>query len=152
MVAPFYLIRLLTLKKRLALTLRALLGTASEEAEYDPGRSRIVVLMQVNAEGGPVIVDIEQTYLEVPVWVDIYSAAHFIRQTVVRGCVTTGPGDGGIRAGSPDQSFHKGGRAPSISCVAEETRSPMISIEHSLGATDGYYVVAGVRNNLKPRL
>lgn len=79
MVAPFYLIRLLTLKKRLALTLRALLGTASEEAEYDPGRSRIVVLMQVNAEGGPVIVDIEQTYLEVPVRVDIYSAAHFIR-------------------------------------------------------------------------
>jgi len=103
--------------------LMPLFGSASEEAKYDSGGSRIVVLMQVNAERGPVVVDIEQTYLEVPVRVDIHSAADFIRQTVVRGCVTAGPGYGGIRAGSPDQSFHKRGRAPSISCVAEETRS-----------------------------
>ena len=106
MVAPLYLIRLLTLKKRLddgflprpidvtkctqvfvarhALTLMPLLGS-SEEAQYDSGGSRIVVLMQVNAEGSPVIVDVEQAYLEVPVGVNIYSAAHFIRQTVGRG-------------------------------------------------------------------
>ena len=46
--------------------LMPLFGSASEEAKYDSGGSRIVVLMQVNAERGPVVVDIEQTDVYVP--------------------------------------------------------------------------------------
>ena len=46
-----------------------LLGVASEEPEDNAGGSPIVVLMNIGAERGPVVVDIEQADVEVPGWV-----------------------------------------------------------------------------------
>jgi len=51
--------------------LRPLLGAPSEEPQDDPGGSPIVVLVKIKAEGGPVVVDVEQTDPEAPGWVDI---------------------------------------------------------------------------------
>ncbi len=48
-----------------------LLGPSAEEPQDNPGGSPIVVLMKINAEGGSVVVDIEQTDLEVSGGVDI---------------------------------------------------------------------------------
>jgi hypothetical protein len=73
-----------------------LLGSPSEEAEDDSGGGPIVVLISVEAEGGPVVVHIEQTNLEVPGWVDIQSAAHFVRNSAIRILVTAGAADGGV--------------------------------------------------------
>ncbi len=41
--------------------LRLVAGGASEKAEDDSGGGPIVVLMNIGAERGPVVVDIEQT-------------------------------------------------------------------------------------------
>lgn len=44
--------------------IRPLLGSPSEEPHDNPGGSPIVVLMNIGAERGPVVVDIEQTDVE----------------------------------------------------------------------------------------
>ena len=73
-----------------------LLGSPSEEAEDDSGGGPIVVLISVQAEGGPVVVHIEQTDLEVPGRVDIQSAAYFIGNRAIRILVTADAADGGV--------------------------------------------------------
>jgi hypothetical protein len=73
-----------------------LLGATAEEAEDNSGGDPIVVLVKIGAEGGPVVVDIEQTDLEVARRVDIYSAAGFIRKAVGGSRITAGPGDGAV--------------------------------------------------------
>ena len=54
-----------------AMPFKPLFGCPSEEAQDDPGGSPIVVLMKIRAEGGPVVIDIEQTYLDVSGGADI---------------------------------------------------------------------------------
>src|SRR5260370_40005465 len=77
--------------------LRALLGFPSKEANHNPGGSPIVVLMNISAEGRPVVVHIEQTYLEVSRWLEIQPAAHLIRNTVDRSRVTGAAADRNVR-------------------------------------------------------
>jgi hypothetical protein len=81
---------------REGIPLGPLLGSPSEEAEDDSGGGPIVVLISVQAEGGPVVVHIEQTNLEVPGRVDIQSAARFERKSAIGILVTAGAGDGGV--------------------------------------------------------
>src|SRR6266478_9389607 len=97
-----------------------LLGSPSEEPNHNPGGSPVVVLMNISAKRGPVVVDVEQTYLEVSRWLDIEPAAHLIRNTVDRSRVPTGAADRNVRAGSANQAFNKRRYPPSISHTAEE--------------------------------
>src|SRR5258707_14279840 len=94
--------------------LRALLGFPPEEPNHNPGGSPVVVLMNISAKRGPVVVDIEQTYLEVSRWLEIQPAAHLIRNTVDRRRVTGGRSDRDVRAGSSNKAFNKRGYPPSI--------------------------------------
>src|SRR5229473_3840739 len=131
---------------------QGLLGFPSEEPNHNSGGCPIVVLMNISAEGRPVVVHIEQADLEVSRWLEIQSAAHLIRNTVDRSRVTGGTADRNVRAGSSNKAFNKRGYPPSISHTAEEEAGPvMISPEHCLGPTNRYDVVAGVRDDLQPR-
>jgi hypothetical protein len=133
-----------------SMRLRPLLGSSSEEPENKAGGDRIIVLMKIGTERGPVVVRIEQTDVEAPGGVEIQSTARFNRKTISRSRVTTGPADGGIRARSSEQSFHKRGCAPAISSTAEEAGPKVISIEYILGAVGRYEAVAAVRDDLQP--
>src|ERR1700687_4778953 len=84
-----------------------------EEPNHNPGGCPIVVLMDISAERRPVIVDVNQAYLEVSRWFEIQAAAHFVRNTAVRSRVTAGTADRDIRAGSSHQAFNKRGYPPS---------------------------------------
>ena len=128
-----------------------LLGAASEEAEDDAGGDPIVVLMSIGAERGPVVIDIEQSDVDVPGWVDVQPAADLKRETALRSVVSAAPAEGGVCARSSDEGFGKRSKAPSISPTMEVARPVMISVENILGAADGYSVVAGVRDDLQPR-
>jgi hypothetical protein len=128
-----------------------LLGCSAEEPHDNPRGNPIVVLMKVRAKGRPVVVGIEQTDLEVSRGVNVQPASDFNRKTAPRGSrVSAGTADGGVRSRSSNQAFNKWDYSPSISHVAEEARPVMISIEHILGATNGYDVVAGVGDDLQP--
>ncbi len=81
---------------REGIPLGPLLGSPSEEPQDNAGGGPIVVLISVQAEGGPVVVHIEQTDLEAPGWVDIQSAAHFVRNSAILILVTAGAADGGV--------------------------------------------------------
>src|SRR5882672_2447795 len=91
-----------------------LLGAASEEAEDNARGDPIVVLMGVGAERGPVVIDIEQTDVDVPGWMDVQPAADLKRETVLGSIVNAAPADLGVRARSPDEGFRKRSQAPSI--------------------------------------
>ena len=86
-----------------------LLLRSPEEANHNPGGSPNIILMKVGTEGSPVVVDIEQAYLEVPGRLYIQPATHFIRNAILRSRVPTGPADGRVGAASPNQPFHKWG-------------------------------------------
>ena len=129
----------------------ALLG-AAKEAEDDTGGGPIVVLVNIGAEGSPVVVEIEHADFPVTGGVDIQAAAHFIRQTVRRSGVTADSGNGGVRAGAADEGFDKRRDTPGTMLTVEITRAEMISIEDSFGAVDGYEVVAAVADDLQPWL
>src|SRR6266478_5304817 len=94
---------------------RALLGFPPEEPNHNPGGSPVVVLMNISAKRGPVVVHIKQTYLEVSRWLEIQPAAHLIRNTVDRSRVTGGTADRDVRAGSSNKALNKRGYPPSIS-------------------------------------
>src|SRR5260370_3340231 len=119
--------------------------------EDDAGGSPIVVLMNVGAERGPVVVHVEQTDFPVTRWMEIQPAADFVRQTVRGSCVAADAADGGVCARTANQALDKRGCAPAISAVVEVTRPEMISIKDVLCAADHYDVVAGVRDDLHPR-
>src|SRR5260370_31983831 len=55
---------------------RALLGFPPEEPNHNPGGSPVVVLMNISAKRGPVVVHLKQTYLEPSPSLDIQPAAH----------------------------------------------------------------------------
>src|SRR6267143_5867071 len=128
-----------------------LLGAASEETEDDAGGDPIVVLMSIRAERRAVEIRIEQTDVNVPRWVDIQPAADFEREAVFGSIVSAAPTDLGVRARSPDQGFGKWSQAPAVMPAVEVAGPIVIAIEHILSATDGYGVVAGVRDDLQPR-
>src|SRR5260370_8094472 len=107
---------------------RALLGFPPEEPNHNPGGSPVVVLMNISAKRGPVVVDIEQTYLEVSRRLDIEPAAYLIRNTVDRSRVPSGAADRNVRAGSANQAFNNRGYPPSISHPAETPCPLIISI------------------------
>src|SRR5260370_33543080 len=73
--------------------LRPLLGFPSEEPNHNPGGCPIVVLVNISAKRGPVVVHIKQTYLEASRWLEIQPAAHLIRNTLDRSRATGGPAD-----------------------------------------------------------
>jgi len=127
-----------------------LLGSSSEDPHDNAGGNPIVVLMKIGAERGPVVVDIEQTDVEAPGWMNIHAAAHFNRKAVLRSLVTADPADGGVCAGPPKQGFTKRGRAPSISPAAEEAGPEVISIEDILDAVGCDGVVAAISDKLQP--
>src|SRR4029077_16058110 len=104
--------------------------------------------MKIGAESGPVVVHIEQAYLEAPRWLHVQPAAHLIRDSVDGSRVTAGAAARNVRAGSANQTLHKRGDPPSISHAAEDPGPVMISIEHGLGPTDRHEVVAAVSNDL----
>src|SRR5260370_7813315 len=119
--------------------LRALLGFPPEEPNHNPGGSPVAVLMNISAKRGPVVVDIEQTYLEVSRWLDIQPAAYLIRNTVDRSRVTAGAADRNVRAGSANQAFNKRRYPPSISHTTEKPGPLMISLEHALAPPARYH-------------
>ncbi len=85
-------------------------GAAAQEAEDDSGGDPIVVLMKIGAEGGPIVVGIEQTDVDAAGWVDIDSAAEFVGETVLgSGVFGAADGGGSVRTGAANQSFRKRG-------------------------------------------
>ena len=125
---------------------------AAEEAEDDAGGGPIVVLVNVGAEGGPVVVHVEQTDLPVRRGVEIHAASDFIGESALGKGVATGSADGGIRAGCSEEGFHKRRGAPAIPRAMEIARAVMISVEDILGGAGGYEAVAAIGNDLQPRL
>src|SRR5260370_20240242 len=125
---------------------------AAKEAEDNAGGSPIVILMNVGAERGPVVVDVEETDFPVRRGVEVNAAADFVGEAVAGNGVAAGAGDGGIRAGGSEESFHKRCGAPTISRTMEITRAVMISVEDILGGAGGNEAVAAIGNNLQPRL
>src|SRR6267143_5012008 len=109
---------------------RGLFGATAEEAEDDTGRGPIVVLVEVGAERGAVVVDIEQTDVDVPGGVDIQSAAGFVGETVIGSLVTAGTADGRVGARSPDEGFHERGQAPAIARTVKVAGPEVISVEY----------------------
>src|SRR5260370_18724339 len=129
-----------------------LLRAAAEEPQHNTRGSPIVVLMKIGTEGGTVVVEIEQTDVDVPGGVNIDSAAGFIGNRVIRGCVAAGPGDGGVCARTADKGFHERSQAPSISATAEIAGPEVITIEHILDAAVSHTAVTAVRDDLQPGL
>ena len=125
---------------------------AAEEAEDNAGGGPIVVLVNVGAEGCPVIVHVEEADFPVRGGVEIHAAADFIGEGVLGNGVAAGAGDGGIRAGGSEESFHKRCGAPTISRTMEITRTVVIPVEDILGSAGGNEAVAAIGNDLQPRL
>ncbi len=128
-----------------------LVGASSEEMEDDTGGDPVVVLLNVGAERGPVVVNVEQTDFPVTGWMEIQSATYFVRQTVRGSCVAADAANGGVCARTANQALDKRGRAPAISAMVEVTRPEMISIKDILGGANRYDAVAAVRDELQPR-
>ena len=116
--------------------------------EDNTGGGPIVVLMNIGTEGGPVVVDIEQTDFPATGWVNIQSAARFNRKSIGRSGVAADAGDGGVRARTTKQGFDKRRGAPAISPTVEVTWPEMISIKDVLGAAHRYHAVAAVSDDL----
>ena len=125
---------------------------AAEEAEDNAGGDPIVILMNVGAEGGPVVVHVEEADFPVRRGVEVNAAADFVGEAVAGNGVAAGAGDGGIRAGGSEESLHKRCGAPTISRTMEITRAVMISVKDILGGAGGNEAVAAIANNLQPRL
>jgi hypothetical protein len=128
-----------------------LLGSP-KQPNHNPCGHPIVVLVDIDPERSPVVIEINQAHLKVSRRLEIQSPAHFHRKTVLRSRVTARSADGGVRARTSDKGFRKRRQTPSISSASEHPRSVMISINDILGVPDGYHAVAGVGNQLQPRL
>src|SRR6266581_3251877 len=120
--------------------------------EDDTGGDPVVVLLNVGAERGPVVVNVEQTDFPVTGWMEIQSATYFVRQTVRGSCVAADAANGGVCARTANQALDKRGRAPAISAMVEVTRPEMISIKDILGGANRYDAVAAVRDELPARV
>src|SRR5712672_4546857 len=97
-----------------------LLLRSTEQPQHNPGGRPIIILVKTSPERSPVIVHIDQTYLNFSGQLHVQPAANLIRQNVLRRRVAADPGYGDIGAGSPNQAFHKWGQAPSISAPVED--------------------------------
>src|SRR5882762_3611596 len=124
---------------------------SAEQPQHNPGGRPIIILVKISPERSPVIVHIEQTYLNFSGQLHVQTAANLIRENVLRCRVAASPGDGDVGARSPNQAFHKWSQSPAVWYPAENSRSPMISVHHALNAANGHEVVAAVRNDLQPR-
>src|SRR5712664_2214720 len=106
--------------------------------------------MKIGAEGRPVVVEIEHTDFPAAGRMEIQAATDFVRHTVIRSGVASGPRDSNVGARAPNQGFDKRRGTKAIMPAVEITRAEMISIEDSFGAVDGYEVVAAIADELQP--
>lgn len=69
----------------------------------------------------------------------------------MRGFIAAWPADRDVEAGSAHESFSKGSHAPSA-WVVEEAATEMVAVQDVLNAGAGDVTVAGVADDLEPRL
>ena len=82
-----------------------LLGAASEEPQDNSSGRPIVILVQIRAEGSPVVVDIEQANFKMAQRSNIHSAARLVGDAILGSFCT---GDGDIDSRAANQSFQTG--------------------------------------------
>lgn len=127
-------------------------GAAAEEAQHYARGGPIIVLGGVGAEGGAVVVDVDDADFPVALDADIDAASCFVGNAVCGSGVPASAADLGIQARSADQNFAEGSEVPTAYPVIEEAAAKMISVQSVLDAADGDEVVAGIADDLEPRL
>lgn len=125
-----------------------LFGAAAEEPEDYARGDPVIVGLGAGAEGGAVVVDVEQADIPVARWVDVDAAADFIGKGAAGG--RCGSADSGAFTGAADQAFDERSEAPAVAGAVEEARAEMVSVENIFGGADGFEAVAGVGDDLEP--
>ena len=128
-----------------------LLGTGAAKADYEAGCQPDVVLVGAE-ERCAVVVGIENADGKVRSQIKVDATAGFHRKSQVCVGQAAWAADGIVDVRAANQEFSERAGAPLIAFAVEYARAEVVSVESDIHAVVRRDVVAGVRDDLQPRL